>query len=276
MAQIHGVRQGYSGNVLLIAPNVGLEKATEEARAVASSLGAFQLVGKVDRDDVLSAIEQNRRQWDIIWFATHGTEKGVELSDGTLPTDELVALVRNTQAELVVINTCSSRYIGLELHDELGVSVICTQTDAGDLKAYQTGRLLASNLAHGMPVRQAFDRSKPGNNLLYYLFEGTKRANEAEGDRDSEILNLVRSEFSNIYRALDDFKGEVSARLSEMQSELDGRISSAANESRGIDRRVFAIEAVVFRASPTEKWAVGVFFAIVLFMFLVYLWNTIQ
>ncbi len=261
-------------NVLLIAPDLGLEKAADEVRAVSISLNALPLIGRVSRGDVLGAM--GTRQWDIIWFATHGNDEGVALSDGPLATGDLAAIVRNTSASLVVLNTCSSRHIGLELHSELGVDVICTQTDANDITAYQTGTLLARNIASGMSVRQAFERSKPGNNLLYFLFEdkGKRAAEEKRGNE--EIIEILYGEFAKMYHALDDLKRDMSRRMDKMQEDMDEKMSLMAEKFGGVDRRVLVMETIFSRSSPVDRWVAFMFLSVMLIMFIVYLWNSLN
>ncbi|MBO9321653.1 MAG: hypothetical protein J7457_05935 [Roseiflexus sp.] len=155
-------------NVLLIAPDLGLTAVNDEVRAVSLALHPVILNGTVTRRDVLQALQSHI--WDVIWFATHGNERGIKLSDGYITINDLTAIVRASNAWLVILNTCSSRLIGLELHYELQVSVITTVTEIDDITAYQTGALLAQALAKTKDVKAAYDMSKPGQNASYMLF----------------------------------------------------------------------------------------------------------
>lgn len=156
-------------NVLLIAPdNPTLPLAEAEVRAVSAQLRPYALRGAVRRTDVLDAIVS--QAWDVLWFATHGDANGIMLSSDYLSTAELVAQVRASGARLIVLNTCSSEAIGRELFHETGCAVITTLTQIGDTTAYQTGVLLARNLAAGLAIEDAFEQSRPGGNLIYRLF----------------------------------------------------------------------------------------------------------
>lgn len=260
-------------STLLIAPDLGLEKVADEVRAVSLSLGATPLTGKVTRSDIVNSI--GARQWDIVWLATHGNETGVMLSDGSLTISDLTAIIRNTSASLVVLNTCSSRHIGLELHEELGVDVICTQADANDVTAYQAGTFLAKNLAKGLSNRQAFERSRPGQNVLYYLFDGGHQGKTDE-DTDGDIIRIMRDEFSKIYHVLDDLKRDIDRRMSKIQEDVEARERDRAKEYRDIDKRLFAIEAVSMRFSPLDKLFSVAFFLILLGVFVIYLWSSLH
>lgn len=181
-------------NVLLIAPDVGLSNVLNEVRSVSVALRAVALTGIVTRKDIMDTLQGY--VWDVIWFATHGDENGIMLSDGYVPISDLTAIVRNSNAYLAVLNTCSSRYVGLEMHYELGVDVICTQSDANDMSAYQTGTLLARNLANNMSVADAFEQSRPGQQALYFLFS-------RNGDADSQTLQRLNAGFARLEERMD-------------------------------------------------------------------------
>ncbi len=173
-------------NVLLIAPNVptqpALAMAETEVRAIAAQLRPLPLRGQVTRAAVLDAIVS--QAWDVIWFVTHGDETGVLLSNEAIATADLTAQVRNSGAKLVVLNTCSSEAVGREIFHEAGCAVITTLTAIDDAMAYQTGALLARNLALGMTIPEAFEQSRPGGNLKYRLFGGAQQLEKKTAKRD--------------------------------------------------------------------------------------------
>jgi len=201
-------------NVLLIAPDVGLASVVNEVRSVSMALRAVALTGIVTRKDVLEALPGHT--WDIIWFATHGDEQGIMLSDGPVEIADLTAIVRNSHAFLVVLNTCSSRYVGLEMHYELGVDVVCTQAEADDLSAYQTGVLLARNLAENMSVADAFEQSRPGQKSLYFLFS-------RNGNSDSQTLQRLNAGFASIEKRMDNLEQKVASEIEALKNSLDKR-----------------------------------------------------
>lgn len=191
-------------NVLLIAPDFGLAAVTDEVRAISAALRPVTLVGTVTRRDVLETLR--RHDWEVIWFATHGSEAGIALSDGPVSVSDLTAVVRTSGARLVVLNTCSSRLVGLELHYELSVSVITTQAEIGDLTAYQTGALLAQALADGSGIVEAFEASRPGQGKNYLLFHDQAKTEAAE---TKTILML------------NEWGARLSAKIDELERRMD-------------------------------------------------------
>lgn len=156
-------------DVLLIAPeHVELESVEEEVRAISRFLRPYALRGAVTRGDVLDAVIS--QSWDGIWFATHGDADGILLSGDKLTTAELIAQVRNSGATWIVLNTCSSESIGRELLHETGCTVVTTLAPIADTMAYQTGVLMARNLAQGLDIAAAYEQSAPGGNQVYRFF----------------------------------------------------------------------------------------------------------
>jgi len=200
-------------NVLLIAPESGLAAVGDEVRAVSLALRPVILNGTVTRRDVLDALRGHH--WDVVWFATHGDQVGIQLSDGHISVSDLTAVVRSSGAWLVVLNTCSSRLVGLELHYELEVSVITTQAEIDDRTAYQTGALLAQALAESQDVVSAFSASKPGQGQNYLLFHG--------GDRDqaTETRTILM---------LNEWGARLSTKIDGLEKRLDKEIGAMRQE----------------------------------------------
>lgn len=210
-------------NVLLIAPESGLPAVGDEVRAVSVALRPVILNGTVTRRDVLEALRGH--QWDIIWFATHGDTVGIQLSDGHISVGDLTAVVRASGAWLVVLNTCSSRLVGLELHYELGVSVITTLAEIGDATAYQTGALLAEALAETKNVVAAFSASKPGQSQNYLLFHGSDR------DEASETRTILM---------LNEWGARLSSKIDGLERRLDKEIGALRRDVVDLSDRVQA------------------------------------
>lgn len=220
-------------NVLLIAPDLGLTEVANEARAASLALHAVVLNGTVHRKDVLEALAGH--VWDIVWFATHGDDKGIQLSDEPVSIADLTAIVRNSGAYLVVLNSCASRYVGLEIHYELGIDTITTESTANDLTAAQTGTLLARNLATGMAVQDAFDRSRPGQQSLYYLFTKVDRDGENEL-RTIRMLNewgrRIEAKIGKIERQVNETISQLRREMTQRFDALDGRYHVSLNGPR--------------------------------------------
>lgn len=238
--------------VLLVAPDVGLPKAADEARAISLALNCTSLIGTVTRRDVLDALPA--KQWDIIWFATHGSVDGIMLSDGTIGASDLAALVRNTPVSLVVLNTCESRLIGLDIHYELDVDVIATVAEVDDATAYQTGVLLARNLALGMSNRDAFERSRPGSHKNFHMFS------DENENRDSNTTILMMNEVLAMWASRLSAQIEGNARqhardISEIREEIKGMRKSVEN-AVGLPpwhKPALAL-SVIFLALPTAMF----------------------
>jgi hypothetical protein len=160
--------------VLLVAPRTDLLLADEEAQDILrSGLKVTPLLGKVNSTELLREIRTGH--YDILWLATHGIAErnvlgamkyGIQLSDGVMSSDDLVAQVRG-RFNLVYLNTCSSWQMAQQLQEEANVTVVGTITDVPDKTAYQTGSLFASHLSSGLTPAQAYRQSKRGGERIY-------------------------------------------------------------------------------------------------------------
>lgn len=160
--------------VLLVAPHTDLAYRDEEIASVVNTLRPTLLSGNVV---VSSLIEQANKQWDLIWFASHGTKDGILLSDGMLPTAQLTTIIRSSGAQAVFLNTCESLGVALSIHNELQIAFVCTIQAVPDLTAYVTGRSFARQLADTGSVQEAYVRSKPGGNDSYIYLHGRNMEN---------------------------------------------------------------------------------------------------
>lgn len=185
---------------LVIAPKTNLLLAEDEVQQVANALSAKQL--PQSQANIHGLLEILREDFDIIWFCTHGDEKGVYLNDGILSTSEITTLVRSSSARLVVLNTCSSRPVALSIYDELRIPLVCTLFAIPDRSAFIFGTLFARKIALGMPFREAFDRARPGQDKTYVFLPETElipTMPPMERDRDrqdvssADILRMINS-----------------------------------------------------------------------------------
>lgn len=183
--------------VLLVAPRTNLKLADEEAQDILrSGLSVTPLIGEVTSRELLREIKAN--DYDVLWLATHGesrqnilgaVEYGIQLSDGFLPSSELVAQVRD-RFELVYLNTCTSYKIAQQIQEDANVTVVGTLVDVEDRLAYQTGALFAAALADGLTPVQAYKRSKPGGERIYMYLAALEPATETIQELVTEIRNL--------------------------------------------------------------------------------------
>lgn len=208
-------------NCLFVQPDVGLPAAAKEARRAAMELRAVVLDGEVTSADLIDAIHQVRPE--LVAFATHGSEAGIQLSDGIIGVGELVADLRNAGARCVFLNTCSSRDLVRELYHELGATAIGTVRDVADGLAYRTMAHFLHNVAAGASWREAYERSKPGQNRDYVIFPELP-------DMDPETRQLLASINERLGR-MDAKFDRVDERLSDVEKRLTSRIERLAANS---------------------------------------------
>lgn len=247
---------------LLIAPELGLEGAGVEVQRVANSLRPEKiLIGTVSIVDVMDTLSQST--YDIVWFATHGGPDGIVLGDDTLPPETLTQLLRQACPGLVVINTCTSVQTANQLHDDIGCAVVATIADVPDRDAYVTGTLLASALARGMSVADAYNVSKPGHNRTYVLLNGTVRM--GGDDKLDDVQRLLLSLSADLQRQLGDMHGEV-GKLREELGDLRGDVQSTNARIDSMGERY---------ATPLDRRrALGWLLAFVLFLVGLGVWDT--
>lgn len=243
---------------LLIAPDLGLDNVRNEIRSISSSLQATVLTDEVTRRDVMDAM--SNKTWDIVWVAAHGSESGIELSDGVLSTSDLTSIVRNTNAKLLVLNTCDGKVTGLELNYELGIDVVCVEGDVKDSGAYQFGRLFAHNIASGMEYKAAFDRSKPGQNTRYhYLF----------GKRDVDGVDVVlpdhRIDDARTIRMMHEVVGEWGRKLEKRIVDVE---SSLRKDIERINESIESLDASVQNSVRLPPWHKTAFVAAFALLFM--------
>lgn len=156
--------------VLVVAPTSDLALASDEVMQLVNLLGARLLQGA--RANLHGLLDMLQTGWDIVWFACHGSEQGVHLSDGVLNASEITSLIRGAGVRLTVFNTCESYQVAHEIHNELQTDFICTIKKVPDRSAYITGTLFAQQLAGGMDFYDAYEVAKPGQNSTYVYLDG--------------------------------------------------------------------------------------------------------
>lgn len=157
--------------ILIIAPtHPNLPDVAREAAAVSNAHpGSRLLQGKVVERDLADAVATC--SFDMLWLASHGSPAGVQLSDGVITGEALTAYVAASGASLVFLNTCSSIMLAQLLVDGTPASVVATIQDLPDHVAMRTGLLFANQLAAGSDPRQAYEKSKPGQNHTYIFLQ---------------------------------------------------------------------------------------------------------
>jgi CHAT domain len=235
-------------NVALIAPASNLSYVEDEVRAVSAALRPASLRGEVTLQNVVDLLSS--RSWDIVWFSAHGGREGVQLSNGeVLPSDRLIPLIRSCGARLVVFNTCESELIAYRTYEETGAVVIGTITTVGDPTAFVTGTLLAKNLAAGMEIIDAYNRSRPGeaSNSQYKIYN--RKATPGEGIATwMELMALALQPIQKQMNGLDEGLRDLKTGVDGLRSQFRD-LAEVSMTRHPVRRFVWVLGAVLFAAA---------------------------
>jgi len=199
--------------ILLVAPRTDLEYVDEEIKRVVNFLRPRVLIGVVTLAQVVDELQNY--PVDIVWFSTHSTEEGIQLSDGFLTATMLAQLLKNTPPKLVFVNTCNSLSIIMEIHDAVGCMVIGTICDVPDREAFVTGSSLARALGQGMDPAEAYNISRPSQNRKYIMLNGAIRMNgEKESDDTNQLLMLI-------IKRQDEFEKSLKSQMLTLADQMD-------------------------------------------------------
>lgn len=121
--------------VLLVVPDsVGIN-AMPEIDLITSMHRVRLLQGSVTKQRLFNDVREN--QYNIIHFATHSNEIGVQLEDGFLTPEELSQIIRLSSADMVFFNSCESGKLA-DYAVRHGLKyAIHTNTDLEDAVAWQ-------------------------------------------------------------------------------------------------------------------------------------------
>lgn len=255
---------------LVIAPSdTGLEYSSDEVMAVVNALSARLLQGK--RATIQGLLDIMDAGWEVVWFCTHGDEKGVYLSDGVVQTSELTSLIRSAGVQLTVLNTCSSKMVALAIHDELGTDLICTLRAVPDREAFVTGTILARQLAKGFDFYSAYEAAKPGQNSTY-TFIGEKGKYMPQPIPKGREESVSAERFQEIVEQLDAIvNGNARLRLVGLADLVDQITKSL----QAFDKRLTKMEEGQVKAHEDQKFirrllvgliVVGVFIVAAIFI----------
>ena len=156
--------------ILIIAPNLpDLPNVPDEVAGLSNRLDHVLLQGAVTKSEIIGKIEQEGT-FEGFWFASHGSNMGVLLSNGAMfSAYDIAAYANVAQCEWVAINTCDSSALVTVIQNLSMVDVIATETgDIADVEAWQFGRLLAIEYAKGRDIRKAVQVIAPGSTVHRY------------------------------------------------------------------------------------------------------------
>jgi hypothetical protein len=224
-------------------PNVAIEAA-----AVVNALGGKLVQGPVTERDVRDAASAG--VYDGIWFATHADGNHVLLSEGSLSEAALVAYVAASGATWCFLNTCQSIALGKRLIDQTQADVICTITDTPDGEAMRTGVLFARQLSLLGDTRDAYERSKPGDDRNYlYLDNYRQRQMAAVGQPGSYPAQ------DRLQTTMDDMRREMSKVASDVEVLKSQTTVMGARQQR-MEDRLDAIERELRPVPSWQTWAI--------------------
>ena len=153
--------------VLLVAPEYGdagdpLETVAE-VRGIQSTYQTEQLRGRVTVADIYELTKD--RQFDIIHFAGHGDDDGIDLGGERLTMDMLARIARKTRAKLVYLNACDSARLGQYLLNRGVPAVVMTSTQITDTDAWSMAGYFYAELRRNGAVsrpRSGWCLTEPG------------------------------------------------------------------------------------------------------------------
>lgn len=156
--------------ILLIAPiNPKLPNLDAEVASIDSFHEVTPLVGVVREVDITDAIALHPEGWDILWWATHAGDAGVEITDEVLTADGVGQYLLASQARLCVLNACASESLARQIIVGTDCDIIYTISDVLDTDALRFGSLLAGELSKTDNFHDAFDKSAPKKGRYRYL-----------------------------------------------------------------------------------------------------------
>lgn len=150
--------------------------AREVSKVINAHPGSVLLQGDdVNEQDLADAIEEGIEDagFDMIWLVAHCNQDGLHLPNALITAEALTSYVASSGATLVYLNTCSSIYLAQLIVDATHASVIATIADVPDRVAMRTGLLFAKQLATLDDPRQAYEKSKPGQNRTYVYLQNS-------------------------------------------------------------------------------------------------------
>ena len=156
--------------ILIIAPNLpDLPNVPDEVASLSNRLDHVLLQGTVTKSEIIGKIEQEGT-FEGFWFASHGNDEGVLLSNGAMfSAYDIAAYANVAQCEWVAINTCDSSALVTTIQNLSEVDVIATETEnIADVEAWQFGRLLAIEYAKSGDIRKAVQSIAPGSTVHRY------------------------------------------------------------------------------------------------------------
>jgi len=198
-------------NIIVVSPfSEDLKLLQDEVDNIAQKLENVTVVsGEVTERRL---IEFFNRSYEGFWFAGHSDERGLQLSDGQIfKAQDLVSYIKKSGIKWVVLNSCDSDELVGILQMATNADVLAVSDEIEDQDAWRISKLLISELAEGVDIRDAVDTVLPGNLGRHRFYANKNR--------------VMRVENSVIERKLDEILVRVNAateRMSVLESRFDG------------------------------------------------------
>ncbi len=239
--------------ILIIAPNLpDLPGVPDEVAGLANRVASVLLQGTVTKSEIISAIEKEGT-FEGFWFASHGNDKGVLLSNGKMFSGYDIASYANAaNCEWVVLNSCDSNALVTVIQNLSMVDIVATESgDIADEAAWQFGRLLAIEYSKTGKLRQAVQAIAPGSTVHRYYrnerFNMMTRQNTTPAqmlqtdqtleDKINRLIKLVEGDRSwgivGITQQMQDISDRLGAiekkqtQADEERSELSAKLTTA-------------------------------------------------
>lgn len=125
---------------------------------------------------------------DIIHFACHSDENGIDLNSEVIEPNRLLGLCKNSNCSLVFFSSCTSIRLGQMLIEEGVPTTISYVKEISDTRALSIATDFYQALNRGDSLKHAYNNINPGTGELVWLSNGKYAETEA-----NELMLEVRS-----------------------------------------------------------------------------------
>lgn len=215
-------------DTLVIAPTLPeLKYSGNELSIISDILKPKKVLsGMVTARDLFEELLQNN--YELIWFITHSDSEGIWLSDGERLTPDRLSQYLKRSKPAIILNTCDSEEIALDLHNVTNSSVIFAVTSIEDQLAYEFGALLATALGRDdLSLTDAYEISTSPYQKTYFMIGKEQKTSI---DKIDKLYNLVS--------ASDKKVTATTRKISDDVLRLDGKIENLEDRVEGIENHI--------------------------------------
>jgi len=220
--------------ILLVVPASNIDVAAE----ILTMANGHQLdicSGHIDRAKLELALGST--SYDVLHFAQHGDQYGLQFSDGVLEVSELVGMLLKAQRSLkfIVLNACDSIATGVEIHNALMVPIIAHNSAIEDTVAIRFCQAFYRNLKV-MDLHAAFATARV---MLMRMFPQSAAI--------PQIINGSRGTIDDLSLKLDTCAEHMMQLRTETSSALEA-----------VNIEVSALREVVVQYDATQQRHIGI------------------